>query len=162
MPARFPSPTSVPSVKCADWSPSTVGLERKQVSVLALSFRESRDRLPCIHPAHKCPLSPAAGDGCACRRGCIGAIRGSESTVPSGPLHHRRQCTARDCTRDQQICPGHKLTCVCCSPSLPSSPFQPALCPRLQILVRYDCWDPPPPSSRRSTYTHPSPMCTDT
>ena len=80
------------------WSNLQIGVllvvlgKKHQVSVLALSFRNSRDRIPCIDPTHGCPLSPAAGDD-----GCLLAGGGGGG----GGI------AALDYTENRQHPPGH-------------------------------------------------------
>ena len=120
-----------------------LGLERKQVSVLALSFRESRDRVPCIHPAHGCPLSPAAGDGCfpAGVHWCYSWLR----------IHSTLWPLATPTTMHSSRLQPAFITPHTCPPP----PFQPALCPRLQILVPMTVGTPPPPKLTQ-VHIHPS------
>ena len=103
MPAPSPSLTSVPSVRSAGCCRASS--RGKRVSVLALSFGEPWDRVPCIHPAQGCPRSPAAGDSCFSRQGCLCAIDCWPPKAASCPWHHQPQCTSRDCSRVHQIKP---------------------------------------------------------
>ena len=113
--------------------------------MLALSFRESRDRVPCIHPAHGCPLSPAAGDGCfpAGVHWCYTWLRIHSTLWP---------LATQTTMHSSRLQPAFIAPDPC-----PPPPFQPALCPRLHILVPVTVGIPPPPPPKLTqVYTHPS------
>ena len=159
MPVPFPSPTSVPSVKCAYWRIGVLlGLERKQVSVLALSFRESprgRVRVPCIHPAQVMGVHSARRQGTdACRRGvhwcynmllvhCYWWLRIHSTLRPLSTTNDNAKLKAAAVTTKfaRATSPPAFVAPHPCPPPL----FQPALRPRLQIPVPVTVGSPPPP-----------------
>ena len=112
MPAPSPSLTSVRFVKSAGRGRTTVVLGRERVSVLAFSFGESWDRVPCIHPAQGVHAARLRGVH-ACRRGCIGGIElliaGHPQQPPAhGTTNHNAQLETAAVATKSSLKPSHK------------------------------------------------------
>ena len=102
--------------------------------MLSLSIRESRDRVPCIHPAHWYPLSPAAGGGrlTAGQHWCYRCLRIHSTLRPI-------DCPSIDNAQLETAAVTTKSALATRPPEFAA----PHHCPRLQILLQITVEIPP-------------------
>ena len=147
MPAPFPSPKLVPSVKwrAGDWSPPRAGEAAGQCVGIEL---QGVPRPSALHPSCSwVSTQPGCGGRMLPGGGALVLYVAQNPQYPLAP-----------CNTDDRA-QLETAACVYCSPPLPSSPLPACAVPPTADSGARDCWDrypPPPPPKLTQVYTHPS------